>query len=182
TIKIPFNLPSIVGDELRYITAAIESGHASGDGSFTARCHGLLEAVLPGSRCWLTTSCTHALEMIPLLLDIGPGDEVILPSFTFVSTANAFALRGATPVFADIRSETLNIDPESVAALVGERTKAIVAVHYGGIGCEMDALQAVARSAGVPLVEDNAHGLFGCYRGRALGTFGALATLSFHET
>ena len=130
----------------------------------------------------LTTSCTHALEMTALLLRVGPGDEIILPSFTFVSTANAFALRGATPVFADIRPDTLNIDPADVARRITPRTAAIVVVHYAGIACDMDAILALAQPHGIPVIEDNAHGLFGAYRGRPLGSFGALSTLSFHET
>ena len=135
-----------------------------------------------GTRALLTTSCTHALEMAALLLDVAPGDEVIVPAFTFVSTVNAFVLRGATPVFADIRPDTLNLDERQVPALLTARTRAIVAVHYAGVGCEMDDLRRTASAAGVDIVEDNAHGLFGRYRGRPLGTFGRLAALSFHET
>jgi dTDP-4-amino-4,6-dideoxygalactose transaminase len=130
----------------------------------------------------LTTSCTHALEMAGLLLDLKPGDEVIVPSFTFVSTANAFALRGARPVFADVRPDTLNLDERKLESLITERTRLIVPVHYAGVGCEMDAILDIARRRGVAVVEDNAHGLFGRYRGRPLGTFGAFSTLSFHET
>lgn len=179
---IPFNRPSLAGPELQYMGEAIAAGRASGDGGFTKRCHRALEAIHPGMRALLTTSCTHALDMSAILLGVGPGDEVILPSFTFVSTVNAFVLRGATPVFADIRRDTLNIDERQLAALVTPRTKAIVAVHYAGVGCEMDALSSFASAGRIPLVEDNAHGLFGQYRGRALGTFGALSALSFHET
>jgi dTDP-4-amino-4,6-dideoxygalactose transaminase len=179
---IPFNRPSLAGQELQYIAEVMHSGRASGDGQFTKRCHQLLEDIHPGSRALLTTSCTHALEMAAILLEIGPGDEVIVPSFTFVSTVNAFVLRGATPVFADIRPDTLNLDERRLETLVTPRTKAIVAVHYAGIGCEMDALVPFAAARGLHLVEDNAHGLFGRYRGRALGTFGRLAALSFHET
>lgn len=179
---IPFNRPSLAGRELEYMAAVMERGHASGDGSFTKRCHALLEQAIPGSRALLTTSCTHALEMAALLLDIKPGDEVILPSFTFVSTANAFVLRGATPVFADIRPDTLNIDERAVARLITSRTRAIVAVHYAGVGCEMDILAEFASRHGLSIIEDNAHGLFGRYNNRALGSFGRLATLSFHET
>lgn len=179
---IPFNRPSFVGDEMAYIATAIQRGRASGDGEFTKQCHALLERELPGARVLLTTSCTHALEMAALLLDVGPGDEVILPSFTFVSTANAFVMRGARPVFADIRPDTLNLDEQLVEALVTPRTKAIVAVHYAGVGCDMDALARLASPRHIAIVEDNAHGLFGRYRGRPLGTFGDLATLSFHET
>lgn len=179
---IPFNRPSMAGHELDYIAAAVRNGRVSGDGEFTRRCHAILEELLPGTRALLTTSCTHALDMSALLLDIAPGDEVIVPSFTFVSTVNAFALRGAVPVFADIRPDTLNIDERQVEALITERTRAILAVHYAGIGCEMDALLAVTQRHGLALVEDNAHGLFGRYRGRPLGTFGVVSTLSFHET
>jgi dTDP-4-amino-4,6-dideoxygalactose transaminase len=179
---IPFNSPGLTGHELEYIAAAIRNRHASGDGPFTRRCHAMLQQELAGARTLLTTSCTHALEMAALLLDIRPGDEVIVPSFTFVSTVNAFVLRGATPVFADIRPDTLNLDERRVEALITERTKAILAVHYAGVACEMDALQAIASSRDIALVEDNAHGLFGRFRGRALGTFGRLAALSFHET
>jgi dTDP-4-amino-4,6-dideoxygalactose transaminase len=180
--RLPFNLPSFAGNEMQYIAAAMATGHASGDGVFTERCHAWLERALPGSRALLTTSCTHALEMAALLLDIGPGDEVIVPSFTFVSSVNAFVLRGATPVFADIRPDTLNIDETRIEGLITPRTKAIVAVHYAGVACEMDALARIAAAHNVAVVEDNAHGLFGRYRGKPLGTFGRLATLSFHET
>lgn len=179
---IPFNRPGLCGQELQYIAEAVSSGHLSGDGPFTRRCHTLLEARLGAPKALLTTSCTHALEMAALLLEVGPGDEVIVPSFTFVSTVNAFVLRGARPIFADIRPDTLNLDESRLEALITPRTRAIVAVHYAGVGCEMDAIGAIARRHGVPIVEDNAHGLFGSYRGRPLGTFGALATLSFHET
>ena len=172
----------MAGKELEYIAAAVRNGRISGDGEFTRRCHAILEQELPGMRALLTTSCTHALDMSALLLDIAPGDEVIVPSFTFVSTVNAFALRGAVPVFADIRPDTLNIDERHVESLLTERTRAIVAVHYAGVGCEMDALVEIARRHQIPLVEDNAHGLFGRYRGRPLGTFGVLSSLSFHET
>ena len=178
--RIPFNRPSLVGKELEYVRDAIERGHISGDGEYTRRCESLLSQILGGARSLLTTSCTHSLEMAALLLDVRPGDEVIVPSFTFVSTANAFALRGARIVFADVRPDTLNLDERLLPALITPRTRAIVAVHYAGIACEMDEILAAAN--GVPVVEDNAHGLFGSYRGRALGTFGAMSTLSFHET
>ncbi len=161
---------------------AIKAQHISGDGAFTRKCHALIEAILGVPRVLLTTSCTHALEMAALLLDVGPGDEVIVPSFTFVSTVNAFVLRGAQPVFADIRPDTLNIDEARLEQLITPRTKAIVVVHYAGVGCEMDAIMPIARRYGLAVVEDNAHGLFGRYRGRHLGTFGCLATQSFHET
>ena len=179
---IPFNWPATVGNELAYIQDVLECGHLSGDGPYTKRCHALLQELLGGSRVLLTTSCTHALEMAGLLLPIEPGDEVILPSFTFVSTANAFVLRGARPVFVDIRPDTLNLDERLLAATISPRTRAIVVVHYAGVGCEMDRILDIAGAAGVAVIEDNAHGLFGAYRGRPLGTFGALSTLSFHET
>lgn len=180
--RIPFNKPGLVGDELRYIADAITLGHSAGDGSYTAKCHAFLEKALGVPRTLLTTSCTHALEMAALLLDIHPGDEVIVPSFTFVSTVNAFVLRGAKPVFADIREDTLNLDETQLPELVTPRTKAIVPVHYAGVGCAMETILEVASQRGVNVVEDNAHGLFTRYRGRYLGTFGCLATQSFHET
>src|SRR5216683_2672737 len=179
---IPFNRPSFEGDELAYAAEGIASGHVSGDGPFTRRCHELLERALNVPRVLLTTSCTHALEMAALLLDIRPGDEVVVPSFTFVSTINAFVLRGARPRFADIRPDTLNLDEKLLPGLLNSRTKAVVPVHYAGVGCEMDDIMRLCDARGVAVVEDNAHGLFGLYRGRQLGTFGALATQSFHET
>jgi dTDP-4-amino-4,6-dideoxygalactose transaminase len=179
---IPFNRPYLSGQELEYIAQVIRAGHAAGDGAFTHKCHALLQEILGVPRVLLTTSCTHALEMAALLLDIQPGDEVIVPSFTFVSTVNAFVLRGAWPVFSDIRPDTLNLDESQLERLITSRTKAIVPVHYAGVGCEMDAILHIAERHGVPVVEDNAHGLFGKYRGRYLGTFGVLATQSFHET
>jgi dTDP-4-amino-4,6-dideoxygalactose transaminase len=181
-ITIPFNKPSIVGNELEYIADAVRSGQISGDARYTKKCHMLLETDLGVKKALLTTSCTHALEMAALLLDIKPGDEVIVPSFTFVSSVNAFVLRGAQPVFADIRPDTLNLDEAQLEGLITTRTRAIVVVHYAGVGCEMDAIMAIAQRHGIPVVEDNAHGLFGCYRDQYLGTFGALATQSFHET
>lgn len=180
--RIPFNRPSFVGRETEYAARALKDGHISGDGQFTRDCNKLLEDSLGAAKVLLTTSCTHALELAALLLEIEPGDEVILPSFTFVSTANAFVLRGARPVFADIRPDTLNIDHEHLPDLVTERTRAIVVVHYAGVGCEMDAITPVAEAAGAAIVEDNAHGLFGSYKGRGLGLFGRISTLSFHET
>ena len=181
-IKIPFNRTSLVGREMEYVVQAVANGHISGDGAFTRRCHELLERELCVRKALLTTSCTHALEMAAILLDIQPGDEVIAPSFTFVSTVNAFALRGARPVFADIRPDTLNIDEPKLESLITPKTKAIVVVHYAGVACEMDAIMEIANRRRIAVVEDNAHGLFGKYKGRYLGTFGALATLSFHET
>jgi dTDP-4-amino-4,6-dideoxygalactose transaminase len=180
--RIPFNRAGLVGDEFRYISEALEIGHISGDGRFTKKCHELLEKELGVSKVLLTTSCTHALEMAALLLDIAPGDEVIVPSFTFVSTVNAFVLRGAMPVFCDIRPDTLNLDESNVERLITPRTKAILAVHYAGVGCEMERILAAAGRHGIAVVEDNAHGLFGKFRGKNLGTFGCLATQSFHET
>jgi dTDP-4-amino-4,6-dideoxygalactose transaminase len=182
SIRIPFNRPCLMGNELRYISDAIQAGHVSGDGVYTKRCHALLEQWLGVPKVLLTTSCTHALEMSALLLDIRPGDEVIVPSFTFVTTVNAFVLRGARPVFIDIRPDTLNLDETQLEPLITPRTRAVVPVHYAGIGCEMDVILDVAARYGVAVVEDNAHGLSGKYKGRYLGTFGCLATQSFHET
>lgn len=179
---VPFNRPSFVGHERSYMEVALAAGHISGDGHFTRRCNATLEAVLGVKKALLTTSCTHALELSALLLELQPGDEVVLPSFTFVSTANAFALRGARLVFADVRADTLNIDEDRLTQLVNDKTRAIVVVHYAGVGCEMDDIMSIANAAGADVVEDNAHGLFGCYRGRYLGSFGRFATLSFHET
>ncbi len=179
---IPFNAINTVGTEFRYIQQAFEAMRISGDGIFTKKCHHLLEQALSVPKALLTTSCTHALEMAAILLDIKPGDEVIVPSFTFVSVPNAFVLRGAKPVFVDIRPDTLNLDEDLVEAAITPATKAIVAVHYAGVSCEMDRLSAIAGKHGIPVIEDNAHGLFGRYRGRFLGTFGCLATQSFHET
>ena len=182
TRSIPFNKPSFEGNEYAYIAEAIASGHVSGDGPFTKRCHALLEQTLGVSKVLLTTSCTHALEMAALLLDIQPGDEVVVPSFTFVSTVNAFVLRGARPIFADVRPDTLNLDEACLETLISERARAVVVVHYGGVGCDMETIMRICSRRGVPVVEDNAHGLFASYRGRYLGTLGALATQSFHET
>ncbi len=182
SIRVDFNKPSLMGNELAYIQEAIEKRHISGDGSFTKRCQDYLQETLGVPRVLLATNCTHALEMAALLLDIQPGDEVIVPSFTFVSTINAFVLRGAKPVFIDIRPDTLNMDERMLEGLVTPRTRAILPVHYAGVGCEMDTIMGVAQSRGIPVVEDNAHGLFGKYKGRYLGTFGDLATQSFHET
>jgi dTDP-4-amino-4,6-dideoxygalactose transaminase len=181
-IRVDFNRPVLVGRELEYMKQAIESGHISGDGPFTRKCHAFLERELGAQKALLTTSCTHALEMSAILLDIHPGDEVILPDFTFVSTVNAFVLRGARPVFLDIRPDTLNLDEAKLEAALTPRTKAIVPVHYAGVGCEMDAIMDVAARRNIPVVEDNAHGLFGKYKGKYLGTFGSLASQSFHET
>ncbi len=181
-IRIHFNRPCFAGKELAYIAQAIESGKISGDGSFTKRCHEFLERELGVRKVLLTTSCTHALEMAALLLNIEPDDEVIVPSFTFVSTVNAFALRGARPIFCDIRADTLNLDEAILPSLINDRTRAIVPVHYGSVGCAMESILEAAGPRKIPVVEDNAHGLFAKYRGRTLGSFGAMATLSFHET
>src|ERR1700751_1012692 len=159
-ISIPFNRPCLAGNEYKYIAEAIANGHASGDGPFTRRCHELLERELHAPKVLLTTSCTHALEMAALLLDCGPDDEIIVPSFTFVSTANAFALRGARILFADIRLDTLNIDEKQLESLITPRTKAIVVVHYAGVACEMESILSIAARHRVRVVEDNAHGLF----------------------
>jgi dTDP-4-amino-4,6-dideoxygalactose transaminase len=180
--RIPFNRPSLAGNEKEYMDRALAAGHIAGDGEFTRRCQTLLETALGVRKALLTTSCTHALEMAAILLDIQPGDEVIIPSFTFVSTVNAFVLRGARPVFADIRRDTLNLDEDRLERLVTPRTKAVVVVHYAGVACEMDAILEIAGRRGIAVIEDNAHGLFGKYRGKSLGSLGALATLSFHET
>lgn len=179
---IPFNRASFPGSELDYLAAALAKGHISGDGQYTRDCEELLARAMGAPRALLTTSCTHALEMAALLLDIGPGMSVIVPAFTFVSTINAFVLRGATPVFADIRPDTLNVDESAVSNLISERTGAVVVVHYGGVGCSMMSILRCAEDHGVPVVEDNAHGLFGQLNDRQLGTFGILATQSFHET
>ena len=182
TAPIPFNRFCKVGTEFAYIQQAIDAMHVSGDGRFTAACHEVLEASLGVPKALLTTSCTHALELAALLLDIKPGDEVIVPSFTFVSTANAFVLRGVRPIFADIRPDTLNLDETRLERLITPRTRAIVPVHYAGVGCEMDTIMEIATRRNVAVVEDNAHGLYGLYRNQPLGTFGSLAALSFHET
>ena len=181
-MHIPFNRPFFSGKEFEFIQEAITSWQLSGDGTFTKKCHALLEQELGVPKALLTTSCTHALEMAALLLDIKPGDEVIVPSFTFVSTVNAFVLRGARPVFIDIRPDTLNLDETQLERLITPRTKAILVVHYAGVACEMDPILQLAEKYRVAVVEDNAHGLFGKYKGKFLGTFGCLATQSFHET
>ena len=180
--SIPFNQSSLLGRELEHIFRTMTVGQIAGDQTYSQKCHALLEQVLGVKRALVTTSCTHALEMCALLLNIQPGDEVIVPSFTFVSTANAFALRGARIVFADIRPDTLNLNENTLEHLVSAKTKAVVTVHYAGVGCEMTAILEIAARRGVAVVEDNAHGLFGKYRGQWLGTFGSLGTQSFHET
>jgi len=182
SVKLPFNRPCTIGPDAAYVREAIASGHLCGDGPFGKRAQALLEKRFGALHALLTTSCTAALEMAALLCDLSPGDEVILPSYTFVSTANAIALRGARTVFVDIRPDTLNLDEQQLAAAITPRTRAIVPVHYAGVGCEMDVIRTVAERHGVALIEDNAHGLLGRYRGQLLGTFGALGCYSFHET
>ena len=179
---IPFTRPARLESSVAYIREALVSRRLAGDGPFGRRVEKLLEAELGVARALLTTSCTHALEMSAMLLDLAAGDEVIVPAFTFVSTVNAFVLRGARIVFADVRDDTLNLDETKLGALVTKRTKAIVPVHYGGVGCEVDAIDDIAKACGAVVIEDNAHGLFARYRGKTLGTFGALATQSFHDT
>jgi len=179
---LPFNKSSLQGRELEFIFQTITHGQIAGDQTFSKKCHELLEEVVGVRRALVTTSCTHALEMAAILLGIGPGDEVIVPAFTFVSTANAFVLRGARPVFCDIRSDTLNLNEAKLEECITPKTRAIVPVHYAGVGCEMDAILEIAGRHGVAVVEDNAHGLFGKYRGQWLGSLGCLASQSFHET
>ncbi len=179
---IPFNRPYMTGQELDCIRQAHANGHLSGDGPFTRRCHAWLEQATGASRALLTHSCTAALEMAALLLGLQPGDEVIMPSYTFVSTANAFVLRGAVPVFVDIRPDTLNLDETLLEAAITPRTRAICVVHYAGVACEMDAIMEVARRHRLAVVEDAAQAILSRYRGRPLGTIGELGALSFHET
>jgi dTDP-4-amino-4,6-dideoxygalactose transaminase len=179
---VPFNRPGLKGRELEYIRQALEARHLSGDGPFTKKCHSWLERELSTPTALLTHSCTAALEMSMLLDDLAPGDEVIMPSFTFVSTANAVALRGAVPVFVDIRPDTLNIDEKLIEAAITSRTRAIMVVHYAGVSCEMDTILEIARRRNLMVCEDAAQGLLAFYKGRALGTIGDLGCISFHET
>ncbi|NBT58381.1 aminotransferase class I/II-fold pyridoxal phosphate-dependent enzyme, partial [bacterium] len=179
---IPFNRPSLTGKETQYIEDAIRRCQASGDGYYTRLCHSFFEQTLGIKRALLTTSCTHALEMAAILCDIQKGDEVIVPSFTFTSTVNAFVLRGATPIFCDVRPDTLNLDESKIERLITPRTRVIVPVHYAGIACEMDPILKIAEKEGLYVVEDNAQGIFGKYKDRELGSIGDLGTLSFHET
>jgi dTDP-4-amino-4,6-dideoxygalactose transaminase len=179
---IPFNRPYMTGKELFYIAEAHFNGRLSGDGPFTAKCHSWFEKALGSQRVLLTHSCTAALELSALLIDTKPGDEIIMPSFTFVSTANAFALRGGVPVFCDIRGDTLNIDEKLIEEAITEKTKALAVVHYAGVGCEMDTILAVAAKHNLLVIEDAAQAFLASYRGRRLGTLGDLGTLSFHET
>ena len=181
-MKIPFNKPFTIGAELENIATAVRDGHLAGDGRYTRQCHQWLEQNLGVKRALLTHSCTAALEMAAILCDLNSGDEVIMPSFTFVSTANAFVLRGATPVFVDIRPDTLNLDEKLIAQAVTRRTRAIAPVHYAGVACEMDAIMALARERGLLVVEDAAQAILAEYRGRKLGTIGHFGCLSFHET
>ncbi len=179
---IPFNRPHLTGREFSYIQEAVTGGQLAGNGRFTRRCHAWLQDRLGAPSTLLTHSCTAALEMAALLIDLQPGDEVIMPSFTFVSTANAFVLRGATPVFVDIRPDTLNLDEALVEAAITPRTRAIVPVHYAGVACEMDRLLDIARRRNLVIIEDAAHAFLARYKGRPLGSLGHLATFSFHET
>jgi len=181
-VRIPFNRPHLTGREFTYISEAVEGGQLAGNGPFTQRCHAWLERELGCARALLTHSCTAALEMAALLLDPAPGDEIIMPSFTFVSTANAFVLRGARPVFVDIRPDTLNIDETLIEAAITDRTRAIVPVHYGGVACDMDAIMDIAQRHNLVVIEDAAQGFLAAYRSRPLGSIGHLAALSFHET
>ena len=181
-MSIRFNMPLLTGREIDYIREAINNGRLAGNGEFTKRCHVELQKLTGAGKILLTPSCTDALEMAAILAEVGPGDEVIMPSFTFVSTANAFVLRGVTPVFVDIESETLNIDPAQVASAVTSKTKAIVPVHYAGVGCDMDSLKQIARKSSLLVIEDAAQGVMSAVNGKPLGSIGDLAALSFHET
>ncbi|MDY6971174.1 MAG: dTDP-4-amino-4,6-dideoxygalactose transaminase [Thermodesulfobacteriota bacterium] len=180
--RIPFNRPFIIGKELHYISQSVLSGHTAGNGMFTKKCHELLKEKLGTETVLLTTSCTAALEMAAILCEIGPGDEVILPSFTFVSTANAFYLRGARPVFVDIRPDTLNLDETKIEEAITKRTRVIVPVHYGGVGCDMDTIMDIGSRRNVYVVEDAAQAMNARYRDNYLGTIGDLGAYSFHET
>jgi dTDP-4-amino-4,6-dideoxygalactose transaminase len=181
-LKIPFNKPHMTGKELWYVAQAHTAGHLAGDGEFTRLCHAWLEQTTGAGRALLTHSCTSALDMTALLAELGPGDEVIMPSYTFVSTANAFVLRGATPVFVDIRPDTLNLDENLLEAAITDRTRAIVPMHYAGVACEMDAIMDLAARHDLVVVEDAAQALLATYKGRQLGSIGHLGALSFHET
>ena len=179
---IPFNAPPVVGTELDYMQAAMGSGKLCGDGGFTRRCQQWMEQRFGSPKVLLTPSCTASLEMAAILLDIQPGDEVIMPSFTFVSTANAFVLRGATVVFVDLRPDTMNIDETKIEAAITDKTRAIVPVHYAGVACEMDTIMALAKKYNLRVVEDAAQGVMSTYKGKALGTIGHIGCFSFHET
>lgn len=179
---IPFNIPPFIGNEDEYIKKAIENHKICGDGEFTKKCNSWIEQRTGTGKALLTTSCTHALELAAILLDIQPGDEVIMPSYTFVSTADAFVLRGAKIVFVDIRPDTMNIDETLIEDAVTEKTKAIVPVHYAGVSCEMDKIMEIAKKYGLAVVEDAAQGVMSYYKGKALGTIGNFGCYSFHET
>ncbi|KAB0487724.1 dTDP-4-amino-4,6-dideoxygalactose transaminase [Pseudomonas psychrophila] len=179
---IPFNRPLYTGNEDKYVTAAMRSAKMSGDGEFGQLCHRWFEEHLGCAKALLTPSCTHALEMAAILINIQPGDEVIMPSYTFVSTANAFIMRGAKVIFVDVRPDTMNIDETLIEAAVTDKTRAIVPVHYAGVGCEMDAIMAIATRHGLYVIEDAAQGMMSTYKGKPLGTIGHLGTYSFHET
>lgn len=181
-MKYNFNVPPYTGKEEEYIRQAVENQKICGDGAFTKKCNEWIEQKTGTKKCLLTTSCTHATELAALLLDIGQGDEVIMPSYTFVSTANAFVLRGAVPVFVDIRPDTMNMDEKLIEAAITEKTKAIVPVHYAGVSCEMDTIMDIAKRHKLYVVEDAAQGIMSSYKGRALGTFGEFGCFSFHET
>lgn len=179
---IPFNKPPYTGREDEHVLAALRSGKLSGDGAYTLKCHEWFEKTLPCHKALLTPSCTQALEMAALLVDVKPGDEIIMPSYTFVSTANAFVLRGAKIVFVDIRPDTMNIDENKVEAAITDKTKAIVPVHYAGVACEMEKIMSLAERYDIFVIEDAAQGMMSRYENRALGTIGHLAAYSFHET
>src|SRR4051794_40385400 len=180
--RLPFNWPQTVGRELEYVQQAVANRHLSGNGPFTKRCQAWIEQETGCQKALLTHSCTAALEMSAILAGIEPGDEVIMPSFTFVSTANSFVLRGATPVFVDIRPDTLNIDERQIEEAITDRSRAIVAVHYAGVGCDMESIGAIAKNYGLLVIEDAAQGALAAMDGRPLGGIGDLAALSFHET
>lgn len=181
-MKIPFNRPLYTGNEDKYVLEAMRSNKISGDGEFSRKCQKWFEENLPCKRALLTPSCTHALEMAAILIDIKPDDEVIMPSYTFVSTANAFVLRGAKVVFIDIRPDTMNMDETKIEEAITEMTKAIIPVHYAGVGCEMDTIMEIANRYSLFVIEDAAQGMMSSYKGRALGTIGHLGAYSFHET
>ena len=181
-IRIPFNKPFIVGKELYYISQSVLNGHTAGDGPFTKKCQRIMEEKFGAKKILLTQSCTAALEMAAILCDISPGDEVILPSFTFVSTANAFYLRGAKLVFVDVRSDTLNINETKITEVINKKSRIIVPVHYAGVACEMDGIMDLAREYGLYVVEDAAQGVNSKYKNKYLGTIGDIGTYSFHET
>jgi dTDP-4-amino-4,6-dideoxygalactose transaminase len=181
-VRISFNRPHVVGKEMSYVSQAQSNGHLSGDGHFTRQCHMWLERHAGGGKALLTHSCTAALEMAAILAGVGPGDEVIMPSYTFVSTANSFVLRGAVPVFVDVRPDTLNLDERQIEAAITSRTRAIVPVHYAGVSCAMDVILEIGRRNDLLIVEDAAQGMMSTHRGRPLGSLGHLGAFSFHET